>query len=207
MSDLKITKTSPCTIVDLLRHGEPIGGRRFRGQTDDPLSEHGWRQMRDALGDTVPWQHIVSSPLQRCSAFAQSLADKHGLSVCLEPRFKEIAFGAWEGYTPEEVQQWDGERYRLYRDDPSAFMPAGSEPMPEFVARVIQAWEALLIAQQGRHVLVVCHAGVIRAVLGHVLGVSPEKLFRIQIEYASISRFKLADNQPPSLVFHGSSLP
>ncbi len=201
------SRSGAATLVDLLRHGEPLGGRRFRGQTDDPLSEQGWRQMRDAVGDAAPWQHIVSSPLRRCSAFARELADRQQLPFTLEPGFKEIRFGAWEGLTPEEIQCRDGERYRRYRDDPAGFMPDGAESMGEFVARVTQAWESLLSAQQGRHVLLVCHAGVIRAVLGLVLGISPQNLLRIQIDYASLSRIKIGNDQPPALVFHGGSLP
>jgi alpha-ribazole phosphatase len=197
----------PTTIVDLLRHGEPQGGRRFRGQTDDPLSESGWRQMWDAVAGAVPWRHIAASPLQRCSAFARALADKHGLSLSLEPGFKEIRFGVWEGLTPEEIQLWDGENYRRYRDNPETFMPPGAESMAEFVARVARAWESLLVAQQGRHVLLICHAGVIRAVLCRILGITPKNLFRIQIDYASLSRFKIVGGQPPVLVFHGGRLP
>ena len=33
------------TVIDLIRHGEPVGGRRYRGHIDDPLSERGWQQM------------------------------------------------------------------------------------------------------------------------------------------------------------------
>ncbi len=196
-----------CTTVDLLRHGEPLGGKRFRGQQDDPLSELGWRQMWDAIGNKAPWRHVVTSPLQRCSVFAQALADRHQLALSMERRFREIGFGEWEGFTPEEIQQRDNDSYRRYRADPAAFMPAGAEPMEEFVARVARGWEALLADQQGSHVLMVCHAGVIRAVLGLVLGMTPENLFRIQIDYASVSRIKIADDQPPSLVFHGGKLP
>jgi alpha-ribazole phosphatase len=196
----------PCTIVDLLRHGEPLGGRRIRGQRDDPLSERGWRQMWGAVGDTVPWRHIVSSPLLRCSAFARALADRHQLPLSLEPRFKEIAFGVWEGHTPEEIRQFDGERYRRYRDDPLAFMPAGSEPVSDFIMRVAHAWRDLLTEQRGRHVLVVCHAGVLRAVLGLVLGTPPENLFRVQVEYANVTRIAIAENRVPYLVFHGGKL-
>ena len=195
------------TIVDLLRHGEPQGGRRFRGQSDDPLSDLGWRQMRDAVGDAAPWQHIVSSPLQRCSAFAREVADRHRLTCTLEPGFKEIRFGAWEGFTAEEIQRRDGERYRRYREDPESFMPAGAESMADFVARVARTWESLLGAQRGRHVLLVCHAGVIRAVLGTVLGITPKNLFRVQIDYASLSRFEVVNGQAPTLVFHGGKLP
>jgi len=41
----------PITTLDLMRHGEPVGGRRYRGQMDDPLSEKGWAQMRNAVGN------------------------------------------------------------------------------------------------------------------------------------------------------------
>jgi len=207
VSEAGAYQTGPDTIVDLLRHGEPQGGRRFRGQSDDPLSENGWRQMWQAVGDAAPRQHIVSSPLQRCSAFARALADRHGLSLDLEPGFKEIGFGQWEGFTPEEIRQRDSDGYRRYRADPLTFMPPGAEPVAAFMARVAQAWEALLAARQGRHVLVVCHAGVIRAVLAAVLGMTPEKLFRIQIGYASLSRFSVTGDQPTTLVSHDGGLP
>jgi alpha-ribazole phosphatase/probable phosphoglycerate mutase len=41
------------TTLDLLRHGESVGGRKYRGQTDDPLSEKGWAQMRDVVAIVV----------------------------------------------------------------------------------------------------------------------------------------------------------
>ncbi len=51
------------TLVDLMRHGEPVGGVRFRGNvTDDPLSNLGWSQMWDAVGDHHPWDQLISSP-------------------------------------------------------------------------------------------------------------------------------------------------
>jgi alpha-ribazole phosphatase len=53
--------------LDFMRHGEPVGGRKYRGQLDDPLSEKGWEQMRAAVGEAWPWTRIVSSPLLRCS--------------------------------------------------------------------------------------------------------------------------------------------
>lgn len=196
----------PRTIVDLLRHGEPLGGRRIRGQLDDPLAEQGWRQMWDAVGDAASWQHVVSSPLQRCSAFARALADKHHLSLNLEPRFKEIGFGSWEGHAPEDIRQWDGERFRRYQGDPNSFMPEGAEPVTDFVARVAQGWRDVLAAQQGRRVLVVCHAGVIRAVLGLVLGAAPEHLFHVQVDYAGLTRIEVREGRMPRLVFHGGRL-
>jgi broad specificity phosphatase PhoE len=190
------------TVIDLLRHGEPVGGKRFRGQRDDPLSELGWRQSWDAVGEGAPWQHIVSSPLQRCAAFAEALASRHGLTFSIEPAFKEIGFGDWEGQTPEAIQRHAPEEYRRYRADPLRFMPPGAEPMAAFMERVARAWDGLLAGQRGRRVLVVCHAGVVRAVLAAVLGVTPERLFRIHIGYGARTRLVAVGDHPPTLVFH-----
>ncbi len=55
------------TQTDLLRHDEPVGGRRYRGRTDDPLSEVGWRQMRAAVDGYSAWRATVTSPLKRCA--------------------------------------------------------------------------------------------------------------------------------------------
>jgi alpha-ribazole phosphatase/probable phosphoglycerate mutase len=199
--------TIPITTLELLRHGEPEGGRRFRGQRDDPLNERGWRQLWEAVGDEVPWQHIVSSPLQRCSAFARALADRHGLPLSIEPAFKEIGFGVWEGCTPEELLDRHGEDYRRYRADPLSFMPPGAEPMASFMARVARGWEVQLEVHRGRRVLVVCHAGVIRAVLAAVLAVTPERLFRFHIGYGARTRLKMSGDGAPTLVFHDGGLP
>ena len=41
------------TQIDVIRHGEPKGGRRYRGYgIDDPLTETGWQQMWTAMPDT-----------------------------------------------------------------------------------------------------------------------------------------------------------
>ena len=93
------------TTLDLMRHGEPVGGRRYRGQIDDPLSEKGWAQMRAAVGELAPWDRIVSSPLLRCRAFAEALASAHGLPLTLDERLKEVGFGAWEGKTAAEIEE------------------------------------------------------------------------------------------------------
>jgi len=58
------------TVIDLLRHGDVEGGDVFRGSSDDPLSDDGWRQMQDALEDKSGWDVIITSPLQRCCEFA-----------------------------------------------------------------------------------------------------------------------------------------
>ena len=65
--------------LDLLRHGETESGGGFRGSLDDALTARGWAQMRTAV-EGGRWDLLVSSPLQRCRAFAEELAQRQGSS-------------------------------------------------------------------------------------------------------------------------------
>lgn len=197
------------TTIDLIRHGEPVGGRKYRGQIDDPLSEKGWAQMRAAVGDYTAWQHIVTSPLSRCRAFADALAEQRGVPVSVEARFREVAFGAWEGKTPAQLSADNPDLLFNFRHDPVTHRPAGAEPVGEFHARVAAGWSALLGAYSGAQVLVVCHAGVIRMVLATVLGMPPEHAYRIQVTSAALTRIVVEERHGQrlaSLVFHNGVL-
>ena len=131
------------TRVTLLRHGEPVGGTRYRGSRDDPLSEAGWAQLRAAVQERA-WEVIVSSPLQRCHAFSAELAERNGWPIEHEARFREIGFGDWEGLTVAEVQaRWGDAPARFWRE-PHAFTPPGGEPAEAFAERVRAGWQALL---------------------------------------------------------------
>ncbi len=98
---------SDFTTVDLLRHGEPEGGQKFRGAVDDPLSQRGWEQMRAVVGDYHDWHAIVSSPLIRCAAFAHELAERLNRPLEIVPEFIELSFGVWEGRSVAEVHAAD----------------------------------------------------------------------------------------------------
>ncbi len=190
------------TTVDLIRHGEPVGGSRYRGQIDDPLSELGWEQMREAMPETIPWQRIISSPLTRCSAFAQELAEQNNLPLSQDSNFKEIGFGVWEGMTRDQLRADDPTIIERFFKDPVTNRPEGAERLVDFKARVEKAITDITIKHQGKHVLVVAHAGVIRAAMCYVLGMPIENMFRIKVTNASITRLQLADGAPAVMLFH-----
>lgn len=176
------------TTIDLIRHGEPVGGRKYRGQTDDPLSEKGLQQMWDAVGDYHDWQHIVTSPLSRCHAFAQLLHEKWQIPLTQDARLKEVIFGEWEGKTPQQLKADNPDILHNFKLDPIGNRPHGAETLELFNKRVSQAWDAILKTYYGQHVLVVCHAGVIRMILSHVLGIPLSNVYRIQVASAAITR-------------------
>jgi broad specificity phosphatase PhoE len=191
------------TTIELLRHGEPVGGSRFRGQLDDPLSERGWRQMHDAVAGREGWHHVVSSPLLRCSDFAAALAGQRGVPLHIEARFAEIGFGEWEGKTRAELERaMPGQLARFYRD-PLIHRPPGAEPLEAFVARVAAGFDRLLEQFPGQCVLVVAHAGVIRAILATVLGMPPSAMYRINVANAGITRLHTDSMRKFNFEAHG----
>mgnify|MGYP001564816700 FL=1 len=197
------------TTIDLIRHGEPVGGSKYRGQTDDPLSEKGWAQMRAAVGDHRPWEAILTSPLARCRAFAEKLAARLALPLEMDARLMEIGFGEWEGRTAEELLATDSEQLARFWNDPVRHAPPGGETLTAFRGRVLAAWEDILARYAGRHVLIVGHAGTIRIAVCHVLDMPLDRLFRIQVPNAGITRIQVDINGAgvlPRLVFHAGQL-
>jgi alpha-ribazole phosphatase/probable phosphoglycerate mutase len=191
------------TTLDLIRHGEPVGGRLYRGHRDDPLSERGWEQMWHAVRVPAPWVHIVTSPLRRCSEFALRLGEHLGLPVSAEPRLREVAFGAWEGRTAEELRRADPEVLARFYRDPVHQRPADAEPLAQFRGRVIDTFAELMERHQGGHILVVTHAGVMRALVAHVLDAPLAALYRVHVDNASLTRVQQTGERPLSLFFHG----
>ncbi|MEK7696673.1 MAG: alpha-ribazole phosphatase [Pseudomonadota bacterium] len=197
------------TTIDLIRHGEPVGGSKYRGQTDDPLSEKGWAQMRAAVGDRRPWEAILTSPLTRCRVFAEELAVRLALPFEVDVRLMEIGFGEWEGRTAEELLATDPERLTRFWNDPVRHAPPGGETLAAFRDRILAAWEDILAHHAGRHVLIVGHAGTIRIAVCHVLDMPLDRLFRIQVPNAGITRIQVDMNGAgvlPRLVFHAGQL-
>jgi alpha-ribazole phosphatase len=218
-------------LIDLLRHGEPVGGARYRGSTDDKLSEKGWQQMQAALitdnfahnvipnnvthDSQPPWTHIISSPLRRCAAFAQRLSASMALPLHIEPRFAEIHFGDWEGLSSAQIMRQDSHRLSQYWADPSRFTPPNGETLKTFRARVANAWSDLnkggsqtpRIPAACKHLLIITHGGVLRMVLSDILQTPHNALFNIDVPYTCLSRIELANNKKTSqLIFHNGTL-
>lgn len=191
------------TTIDLLRHGEPVGGKRYRGHLDDPLSERGWEEMHYAVSAETPWETIISSPLRRCREFASHLSEKLSLPLAIDERLKEVGFGTWEGLTRDQLRAKDPDILKRFYQNPVGNRPEGAEPLDDFNARVTQAYLEAVEKHKGEHLLIVAHAGVIRSILTHAITAPSEIMYRISIESASISRIRIDGERPPTLIFVG----
>jgi alpha-ribazole phosphatase len=198
------------TIVDLLRHGQTTADDILRGRVDVPLSEAGYQQMQDSIcaytEPELPWQHIITSPLQRCAKFAEDMHHQYDSPLITDPGFLEMDFGDWDGRSFEDLRAEDPDLFSKIWREPNKYNPPNGESFIDFSVRISSAWESVVQQHSGKHILIVCHGGVIRALLGHIMQTPLTALSRIDVPYACLSRIKVhhQKGEPnwPQLIFH-----
>ena len=176
--------------LDLLRHGETELGGGLRGSLDDALTDTGWAQMRAAVVERGPWDRLVSSPLQRCSRFAEELGTQLGLPVQLDKDLQELHFGTWEGQSAATLMETDAEALGLFWADPYSFTPPEGERVEDFSTRVLAAVGRLHASYAGQRILLISHGGVMRLLLAQARGLPREQLLNVEVGHGAL--FSLA---------------
>jgi broad specificity phosphatase PhoE len=147
--------------------------------------------MEQAVSTPRGWQRIITSPLVRCREFAEHCAGRFNLPLQVDVALQEMDFGDWEGRLVEEVWQESPELLGRFYHDPSAVTPPGGESTAAAQSRVVVAWQALLQQCAGDRLLLVCHGGVIRLLLAHVLAMPLAAVMRLYIPYASMAQVRV----------------
>jgi probable phosphoglycerate mutase len=171
----------------LLRHGAIENpGQGLVGQHDIALSRHGLDQARHwaRVLAKVAFERIVASDLGRALTTAVIIAA--GGPVESVPALREISLGAWEGLTREQIQARYPDLWQARRRDLANCRPPGGESFADLSRRVLPAFEAIAGPAAGP-VLVVAHAGVIRVVLCHLLGMPLSHVFRLGLDYGALT--------------------
>jgi alpha-ribazole phosphatase len=178
--------------VSLLRHGMTQGGDIYRGHTDVALTDEGLQQMHKAsLGFAVPVDYLVSSDLQRCAAFSAM----HEQSELLDARLQEMSFGDWDGQLRSEVWRTHAEQVKAFWDNPMQASAPNGESVTQVQSRAMASLHEHLqqaLARDCKHLLMVTHGGVIRAMLSVLLQMQPRALFNLEVPYGGVVCLKVA---------------
>ncbi|PZU59104.1 MAG: histidine phosphatase family protein [Sphingobium sp.] len=167
----------PGTVLHLLRHGETVLPGRMTGRTDTmPTAEGIARCVVQA--DGLSFERIVSSDLVRARAAAEAIGKAHSRIVEVDPRWRELDFGEWDGKPADAV---DPDALGRFWSDPDSCPPPRGECWSALAARVGEALDAL----DERPTLVVAHGGAMRAALSVLLGFAQPQLWAFALPCAA----------------------
>lgn len=201
----------------LVRHGEVEGmaRREVRGQRDVALSAHGeaqhaalveWLAARTgpaASSGAARELRVLTSDLVRCRAFAEAFAARAGVPLELEPLLREQHMGAWQGQSWEAITAREGSAINDYWDDYWNAAPPAGESMAAMAARLEAWWQGAQPGFAGRDVVLVTHAGPIRALLARFFGLAGTEALRFAPPPASAT---VVAQSAPGFVLEGLGL-
>ncbi len=171
----------------LIRHTEVEGAAgRCIGQSDVRLSEKGKQEMQSLLERLKPIAptRLISSDLSRCLVLAERLGEALSIEVEVTHAWREMSFGAWENRTWDEIHASDGAHYEAWAKDFVTIAPPEGESFRNLQSR-IEAELNALVESKVETVMVITHAGAIRAAVSCAIGLPLERAFSIHLNYGA----------------------
>ena len=179
------------TRLFLVRHGEVEGaGAVLHGHVDVPLTVRGTAQMERASARLArePVAAVYASDLQRARVGAGIVARPHGLTPVVDPAFRELDMGAWDGRPMAELWAEHRRDLEAWWADLEGFRLPGGESLADLKARVQPVLDRALARHRARTLCVVAHGGVNRVVLFAALGLPLQQFHRVAQDYGCVNR-------------------
>jgi len=182
--------------IDLLRHGESELSHTLRGSLDDALTAKGWQQMLSSIdqSQTLPqqWDVVFSSPLQRCSMFAEHCVKERDIPLILDKNLQEMHFGDWEGQSIQQLYEQFPETLADFWQKPTQTTLPNAETMHQFHLRVSTAMSNIQQRMQlngWQSALVITHGGVIKLLKCMVLRQPLDDVLKMSAELGQLNSF------------------
>ena len=178
------------TLLYLVRHGAiiEVNGKRYIGQTEAPLSEHGVEQawaLRDWL-QPHEFTRVLCSDLARSLRTAKIILGARKPPIESHPELREINLGEWDGISFCEIEAKYPDDFKARGADIEYWKPPGGESFADCRQRVLGFLHRKLPICQG-NILLVGHAGVNRVILCEALGLPTANLMHIGQDYGCVN--------------------
>ena len=147
--------------IYLIRHGKTEANERrlYCGSTDLPLSESGRDELRRLRYDMKKVRCLTSGMARTNETLHILFGD---VPFEEDPRFREVDFGRFEMHSYEQLK--DMPEYQAWiSGDNEANVPPGGESGAQMKARVLEGF-----AEIREDTVLVCHGGVIAAIMAHL---------------------------------------
>ena len=156
----------------LARHGETDwnADKRWQGHSDRPLTERG-RAQAQALAerlDRTPLEAVYASDLARARDTAATVAKRLDVPLVTLRELREVDVGSWAGLTRPEAETRFPDAFARWKEGYPGW--DDGETYEEMTERVLEAIRRIAAEHRSAPVLVVTHAGPIRALHSAALG-------------------------------------
>ncbi|WP_108869348.1 alpha-ribazole phosphatase [Aquimarina aquimarini] len=170
--------------IYLVRHTTPnIEKGICYGQSDIGITESFAEEIKE-IHKNIPLHEITtvySSPLQRCKILARSFKKP----IIQDARLKEMNFGDWELQAWNDIDQEISAPWM--KDFVNVQVPNG-ESYVMLQKRVLDFYYSLPLSSEEK-ILIITHAGPMRALLAHIRKIALKDSFDIKIGYGEVLSF------------------
>jgi broad specificity phosphatase PhoE len=182
------------TQLILVRHGQTAWNKRprFRGRADIELDDTGLAQAAATAARITQWPvaAVYSSPLKRAMATAQAIAKEFDLNVQAHDGLLDIYFGTWQGLTPQQAREDNGELLENWLKEPQNVTFPEGESLAHVRDRVISALDELTSKHRDETIVLVSHVVVLKVLLCYVLGLDNSHFWKIEQGTCAINMVK-----------------
>lgn len=160
----------------VVRHGESAwnASRKLQGQADIELSAKG-REQAVALRETIAALEpdvVLTSDLKRAYETTLLLGVSNPTAT---EALREIDVGQWTGRDIADIRAKNPDGYQGWRA--GTYTPPGGEAWSDFVCRTTGC--VLNMFRSCDRLLVVCHGGVVRALLEKLIDLPPSRIIPV----------------------------
>lgn len=170
--------------IYLIRHTAVQAPGICYGHYDVPLADTfaaEVAQLRPKL--PPPPYRVFSSPALRCQALAETVATE----ILPDERLREMNFGTWENRLWTELPSAETAPWMA---DYVTLAPPQGETFGAVQQRAAAFLDELAATTAEEPTLVFTHGGTIRALVCHCLEIPLRNAFRMQIDYASVTKLQ-----------------
>jgi len=157
----------------LIRHARTRWNleKKIQGKTNIPLSPEG---IKDAhlWGEILSkkkYDLILASPTIRAEQTSRIISHKINVNIEFDRDLREQDFGAWEGKRILDIRKQNPGEIEFQESRGWKFCPPGGESRIRVLKRVFRAMEKAAKSFDEKHVLIVAHNGVIKALIYKIL--------------------------------------
>ena len=170
--------------IYLIRHTAVQAPGICYGHCDVPLANTFTAEVAQLRPKLPPLPYrVFSSPAQRCLVLAEAIATE----ILPDERLREMNFGAWENRLWTELPRVETEPWMA---DYVTLAPPNGETFGAVQQRAAAFLTELTATTTAEPTLVFTHGGTIRAIVCYCLEIPLHNAFRLQVDYASVTRIR-----------------